>query len=85
MLKIRRINWCEPEARAELDGLRDSLSMDEGQVTKAQQQKTVEVFGEPLSPLSAVRRILDEVRMRGDEAVQKYVEKLDGVRLEPRG
>ncbi|MCD6405823.1 MAG: histidinol dehydrogenase [Planctomycetes bacterium] len=57
--------------------------MDTGQMTKASQERTVEVFGEHLSPLSVVRRILDEVKMRGDDAVVKYSEKIDSLMLEP--
>ncbi len=83
MLRIRRIDWSEPGAAGDLEALRKSLTLDVGQVTQAQAKKTMEVFGEALSPLSVVRRILDEVKLRGDEAVAKYCEKLDGVRLAP--
>ncbi len=83
MLKIRRIDWGDLDARIHLDTLRNSLSVEDGQVTEASQQRTIEVFGEPLSPLSVVRRIIDEVRLRGDEAVAKYCEKLDGAKIEP--
>lgn len=83
MPSIRHIDWSEPDAKAQLDTLRKSLGLDTGQVTKASQERTVEVFGEPLSPLSVVRRILDEVKMRGDAAVAKYSEKIDSLVLEP--
>ncbi len=39
------------------------------------------VFGEALTPAQAVRRILEDVRQRGDAALQAWTEKLDGVRL----
>lgn len=81
MFKIKRIDWGDPEASTALDALRESLSMDTGQVTEASIKRTMEVFGEPLSPLSVVRRILDEVRLRGDDAVAKYTQSLDGVHL----
>jgi len=83
MLRIRRIDWSDSNAAGELDSLREILSIETGQVTEQSLKRTIEVFGEPLSPLSVVRRILDEVRLRGDAAVVKYSEKLDGVRLRP--
>lgn len=83
MLKIRRIDWSEPTASNDLDGLRKSLSLEAGQLTKESIERTMKAFGEPLSPLSVVRRILDEVRLRGDEAVSRYCMKLDGMELEP--
>ncbi len=82
MLKIRRIQWGDQNAATELESLREVLSIDTGQVTEQSLRRTIEVFGEPLSPLSVVRRILDEVRLRGDAAVIKYSDKIDGVRLE---
>ena len=39
------------------------------------------VFGEVLSPLEAVQRILTDVRQRGNQAVIEWTEKIDGVRL----
>jgi histidinol dehydrogenase len=79
MPDIRKIDWSEPGAANDLTALRDTLSIDEGQVTEEQIKRTIEAFGEPLSPLSVVRRILDEVRLRGDAALIKYTKKLDGV------
>jgi histidinol dehydrogenase len=38
------------------------------------------VFGEELSPAEAVRRILDDVRSRGDAALREWTERLDYVR-----
>lgn len=40
------------------------------------------VFGEPLSPAEAVRRIIADVRMNGDAAVSNWTEKADGRRIE---
>jgi histidinol dehydrogenase len=39
------------------------------------------VFGEALSPEDAVRRIVEDVRNRGEDAVLDWTEKIDGVRL----
>jgi len=39
------------------------------------------VFGEPLTPEEVVRRIVEDVRDRGEAAVLDWTEKIDGVRL----
>lgn len=83
MVKIRRIDWSEPTARGDLAALRNSLSLEGGQVTAASNRRTKEAFGEPLSPVSVVRRIIDEVKLRGDEAVARYSKLLDGVEMAP--
>ena len=43
--------------------------------------RTLEIFGEPLTPVQVVQAILGEVRQRGDEAVREYTSKLDGTVL----
>ncbi|MGC9346896.1 MAG: histidinol dehydrogenase [Anaerolineae bacterium] len=40
------------------------------------------VFGEPLTPEEAVRRLLADVRVGGDAALRTWTEKIDGVELE---
>lgn len=35
------------------------------------------IFGDPISPEEAVKRILDEVRIQGDTALEKWSQKLD--------
>ena len=47
-------------------------------VSEAGRQKTIEVFGEPLTPMQVVERICRDVRTRGLEAVLEYTAKLDG-------
>jgi len=39
-------------------------------------------FGEALTPEAAVRRILDDVRQRGDVALRYWSERIEGVRLD---
>jgi len=41
------------------------------------------VYGEPLTPLQGVQRIISDVRRTGDTAVSLYTEKFDGVQLSP--
>jgi histidinol dehydrogenase len=40
------------------------------------------VFGEEITPHEGVRRILADIRARGDAALRKWMEKIDGQRLE---
>ena len=41
-----------------------------------------EIFGERLSPLEAVQRIINDVRREGDHALKRYTKLLDGVELD---
>lgn len=45
-------------------------------------QSLEDLFGEPLSPEQAVRRILNDVRSEGDAALRYWTERIDGARLE---
>ena len=47
----------------------------------ALRQRIKEVFETEISPEQAVRRIIDEVRSRGDSALFDYTLKIDGVKL----
>ena len=66
------------DARRALDELRDKLSPRGNIVSEAGRQRTVELFGEPLSPQQVVERICSDVQERGLEAVLEYGTKLDG-------
>ena len=45
------------------------------------EQQNARVFGEPLTAGEGVRRILDDVRQRGDAAVREYASRIDGQTL----
>ena len=57
--------------------------MDEIPVTEQMRQRTIATFGEDLIPEEVVRRILRDVRTRGDDALIDWTAKLDGVTLTP--
>jgi histidinol dehydrogenase len=80
-LAIRRIDTSQAGAAEELTALRKKLSADGDVVSEAGRQKTLEVFGEPLSPQQTVERICREVRATGLDAVLDYTRKLDGKEL----
>ncbi len=66
---IRRIDARTSEGRAALENLRAGLSAEQGMVSGQAPDATLE---------AAVRRILDDVRRRGDEAVCEWTRKFDG-------
>jgi histidinol dehydrogenase len=47
----------------------------------ALRESLLRVFGEPVTPAGAVRRILADVRADGDAAVARWTEKIDGRRI----
>ena len=66
-LQIARIDTRDPNAAAEIAALRAKLAPDGNVVSEAGRRKTVEVFGEPLTPVQVVERICGDVRQRGLE------------------
>jgi histidinol dehydrogenase len=82
-LKIRRIDARRADARQALNELREKLSPDGDVVSEAGRRRTMEVFGEPLSPARVVERICRDVRERGLAAVLEYGQKLDRAELTP--
>jgi histidinol dehydrogenase len=75
---IRRIDTSQPGAADDLTALRRKLSADGDVVSEAGRRKTLEVFGEALTPQQTVERICRDVRERGLAAVLEYSNKLDG-------
>ena len=63
--------------------MRERLSLFTDAVTLESARKTREVFGRPLKPLEAVRKILGDIHRDGDRALFHYTRKFDGVRLKP--
>ncbi|MEX0586460.1 MAG: histidinol dehydrogenase [Pirellulales bacterium] len=80
-LNIQRIDTRQPEARAAIAQLREKLSPAGNVVSEAGRQKTLAVFGTPMSPAAVVERICSDVRQGGLEAVLRYTAQLDGVQL----
>ena len=80
-LDIQRIDTRSADWVDRIDQLREKLSPRGDVVSEAGQQRTVEVFGEPLSPQQVVERICRDVREQGVEAVLQYGRQLDGAEL----
>ncbi|QDT00086.1 histidinol dehydrogenase [Adhaeretor mobilis] len=77
-MNIERIDTSEPTSGEQIAALRAKLAPEGNVVSEAGRQKTIEVFGEPLSPVEVVERICGDVRDRGLAAVLEYTSKLDG-------
>ncbi len=83
VLKIERIDTRRADASAALMELRERLSPRAGIVSEAGRRRTIEIFGEPLSPQQVVERICNDVRDRGLDAVLDYSARIDKARLTP--
>ncbi len=80
-LPIPTIDCRRDDATPLFDALREKLSPRGDVVSEAGRQRTIELFGEPLSPQAVVERICSDVAERGLEAVLEYGAKLDGKEL----
>jgi histidinol dehydrogenase len=80
-LRITLIDTRRDNVREALDALRAKLSPSGNIVSEEGRRKTIEVFGEPLSPRQVVERICCEVRQQGLPALLHYCEKLDRAKL----
>ena len=80
-LDITTIDTRNGEATALIDNLRERLSPRGDIVSDAGRERTVEIFGEPLSPAQVVDRICGDVASGGLESVLDYTRRLDGVDL----
>jgi histidinol dehydrogenase len=73
-----RIDLAAPDGRARLEALRGKLVSQGDVVSPAGRQRTIDVFGEPLSPRQVVERICADVRSQGIDALLDYTRRIDG-------
>jgi histidinol dehydrogenase len=83
-LVIQRIDARAHDVDAALAALRAKLSPGGNVVSEAGRRRTIEVFGEPLTPQQVVERICGDVKSRGLAAVLEYSQKLDKAQLTPQ-
>jgi histidinol dehydrogenase len=76
-LNIPTIDCTRVSAVALLAALREKLSPRGDVVSEAGRQRTIELFGQPLTPQQVVERICADVRRDGLEAVLDYTKRLD--------
>lgn len=77
-LSIRTIDCSTGDASRLLGELRDRLSPRGDVVSEAGRDRTMKLFGEPLTPQQVVERICADVQKHGLKALLEYTEKLDG-------
>jgi histidinol dehydrogenase len=80
-LNIRRIDTRQDDVREALGQLRERLSPRGDVVSEAGRRRTIEVFGEALSPQQVVERICSDVRRHGLAAVLEYSRRIDKAEL----
>ncbi|MEY4188159.1 MAG: Histidinol dehydrogenase [Planctomycetota bacterium] len=78
---IPRIDCRQSDASVLFRQLRQKLSPRGDVVSESGRQRTLELFGEALSPREVVKRICEDVRREGLSAVLEYTRKLDRVQL----
>lgn len=80
-IQITTIDCRKGDATELFRELREKLSPRGDVVSEAGRQRTIELFGEALSPREVVQRICEDVRTRGLEALLEYTAKLDNKQL----
>jgi histidinol dehydrogenase len=80
-LNIRRIDSRREDIRTAMAELRARLSPEGNIVSEAGRQRTIDVFGEPLSPAQVVERICRDVAEKGLAAVLDYSARIDKAQL----
>jgi histidinol dehydrogenase len=73
-----RIDLGHADGRSRLNALRGTLVSQGDVISPAGRQKTIDVFGEPLSPRQVVERICEDVRRAGLPALLDYSRRIDG-------
>lgn len=76
-LSIATIDCSQGGAQQLFQDLRDKLSPRGDVVSEAGRQRTIELFGEALSPREVVQRICEDVRTKGRDALLEYTSRLD--------
>lgn len=80
-LNIKIIDCSTGDAPRLLVELRNKLSPRGDVVSEAGRQRTVELFGAPLTPRQVVQRICHDVQQGGLSALLEYTARLDGKEL----
>src|SRR5262245_22415414 len=80
-LELLLIDTRAANVRDLIADLRRRLSPSGNVVSEAGRRRTIEVFGEPLSPAQVVERICSDVRTKGLAAVLDYSARIDKAQL----
>jgi len=83
MLNIQRIDSRKDDIRQAMDGLREKLSPRGDIVSQEGRRRTLEIFGEPLTPVQVVEKICKDVAEKGIDALLDYCLRIDRAELTP--
>lgn len=81
MLKITRIDSQKDDISAQMETLRLKLSPRGDVVSPQGRERTIAIFGKPLTPVEVVEAICKDVEDRGLPALLDYCKRIDGVEL----
>jgi histidinol dehydrogenase len=76
-----RIDLAATDGRRRLDALRAKLASQGDLISPAGRQRTIDVFGEPLTPRQVVERICADVRGKGIDALLDYTRRIDAAEV----
>jgi len=77
-MQILRIDTRNSDAAQQIRQLREKLSPKGDVVSEAGRQRTIDIFGQPLSPREVVEKICNDVENNGLPALLDYSAKIDG-------
>ncbi|MDR2756666.1 MAG: histidinol dehydrogenase [Planctomycetaceae bacterium] len=80
-MRILRIDSRNEDVLAKMRFLRTKLSPRGNVVSAASRQRTLEIFGEPLTPAQVVQRICQDIEQYGLPPLLDYCNKIDRVSL----
>ncbi|MCL2006069.1 MAG: histidinol dehydrogenase [Planctomycetaceae bacterium] len=80
-MQILRIDSQSRNAAQQIQQLRDKLSPNGNVVSETSRQRTIDIFGQPLSPHDVVEKICRDVENHGLAALLEYNAKIDGANL----
>jgi histidinol dehydrogenase len=78
-----RIDLSSADGRQRLDALRTTLASQGEMVSPTGRQRTIDVFGEPLTPRQVVERICGDVKSKGLAALLDYTRRIDNADVTP--
>jgi histidinol dehydrogenase len=84
-LNLNRFDVRQSSGREQFKQWQQQLRLQGDTVSESARQKTIEVFGDPLTPAQVVDRICRDVKERGLPAVLDYTRRIDGVSLAAGG
>ncbi len=80
-LKIAWIDARKDDVNSQIGALRQKLSLKGNIVSEAGKQRTIEIFGAPLTPAEVVKKICHDVAEQGLPALLDYSERVDRAKL----